>query len=85
MELGTKTRVVCIGDDITEGSGSETAPSVNYPSLLQEFLGDEYAVFNEGVNCEKQECSNCGWNPDVAQRRKEALYERQSEIEMRYT
>ena len=41
--------------------------------------------FNEGVNCEKQECSNCGWTPDVAQRRKEALYERQSEIEMRYT
>ena len=49
MELGTKIRVVCIGDGITEGFGLGNDPSVYYPSLLQEFLGDEYAVFNEGV------------------------------------
>ncbi len=42
MELSTKIRIVCIGDSITEGFG--------YPSLLQEFLGDEYIVFNEGVS-----------------------------------
>ena len=42
MELNTKIRIVCIGDSITEGFG--------YPSLLQEFLGDEYIVFNEGVS-----------------------------------
>ena len=42
MELETKIRIVCIGDSITEGFG--------YPSLLQEFLGDDYIVFNEGVS-----------------------------------
>lgn len=51
MELETKIRVVCIGDSITEGFGLGDDPSVYYPSLLQEFLGDEYAVFNEGVTC----------------------------------
>lgn len=42
MELETKIRIVCIGDSITESFG--------YPSLLQEFLGDDYIVFNEGVS-----------------------------------
>ncbi len=42
MELDEKIRIVCIGDSITEGFG--------YPSLLQEFLGDDYIVFNEGVS-----------------------------------
>ena len=42
MELETKIRIVCIGDSITEGFG--------YPALLQEFLGDDYIVFNEGVS-----------------------------------
>lgn len=51
MELGTKIRVICIGDSITEGYGLTDNPSSYYPSLLQEFLGDEYAVFNEGVTC----------------------------------
>ena len=42
MELDEKIRIVCIGDSITESFG--------YPSLLQEFLGDDYIVFNEGVS-----------------------------------
>ena len=29
--------------------------------------------FNDGVNCERQKCGNCGWNPDVAKRRKEKI------------
>lgn len=51
MDQETKLRVVCIGDSITEGFGLGDDPSVYYPSLLQEFLGADYAVFNEGVTC----------------------------------
>ena len=51
MDQETKLRVVCIGDSITEGFGLGDDPSVYYPSLLQEFLGEEYEVFNEGVTC----------------------------------
>ena len=49
MDQETKFRVVCIGDSITEGFGLGDDPSVYYPSLLQEFLGDDFVVFNEGV------------------------------------
>ena len=51
MDQETKLRVVCIGDSITEGFGLGEDPSVYYPSRLQEFLGENYAVFNEGVTC----------------------------------
>ena len=51
MDQETKIRVVCIGDSITEGFGLGDDPSVYYPSLLQEFLGEGYEVFNEGVTC----------------------------------
>jgi lysophospholipase L1-like esterase len=50
MELETKLRVVCIGDSITEGFGLGDDPSVYYPSLLQEFLGDEYEHNLETAN-----------------------------------
>ena len=30
-------------------------------------------LFNDGVLCEKHECENCGWNPKVEKKRKEAL------------
>ena len=49
MEQETKIRVVCIGDSITEGFGLGDDPSVYYPSRLQELLGEDYVVFNEGV------------------------------------
>lgn len=29
--------------------------------------------YNEGVGCDIQRCENCGWNPVVEKRRKEAL------------
>ena len=51
MEQETKIRVVCIGDSITEGFGLGDDPSVYYPSRLQELLGEDYVVFNEGVTC----------------------------------
>lgn len=37
--------------------------------------------FNEGVMCDRMKCKSCGWNPDVAKRRKDELYERQFQIE----
>lgn len=51
MELENKIRVICIGDSITEGYGLGDDPSVYYPSVLQELLGENYEVFNEGVTC----------------------------------
>lgn len=31
---------------------------------------------NEGVMCaHTADCENCGWNPEVAERRKEKIYE----------
>lgn len=38
--------------------------------------GKRYCKFNEHVNCAVQECDKCGWNPEVEQKRKEAIYER---------
>ena len=35
--------------------------------------------YNEGVCCDSMNCDNCGWNPVVEERRKESLYERQTE------
>jgi hypothetical protein len=29
--------------------------------------------FAENVECEKKKCSTCGWNPEVAQKRLEAI------------
>lgn len=51
MENQEKLRVVCIGDSITEGMGLWDDPSAIYPAVLQEFLGPEYEVFNQGVSC----------------------------------
>lgn len=36
--------------------------------------GDIPCKFNEGVLCGVQQCENCGWNPEVEARRKEAIY-----------
>ena len=44
-----KTKVVCMGDSITEGF--EIASDENYPARLQQLLGDDYIVVNKGVCC----------------------------------
>ncbi len=41
-------KVVCLGDSITEGFGVEQSES--YPSRLQEYLGEDYEVYNKGVS-----------------------------------
>ncbi|MGN0507381.1 MAG: GDSL-type esterase/lipase family protein [Lachnospiraceae bacterium] len=43
-----KIKVVCMGDSITEGFGLDDI-TCTYPFLLQEFLGEDYEVFNQGV------------------------------------
>ncbi len=50
MDFGEKTSIICIGDSITEGFGI-SEPSATYPALLQEFLGEDVTVFNEGACC----------------------------------
>ena len=37
------------------------------------YKGDEACVYNEGVSCIIHKCKKCGWNPDVAKKRMEAL------------
>lgn len=41
--------------------------SLRYPRKKPEAPG---CCFNEGVACFKKECSNCGWNPEVAKKRR---------------
>ena len=41
-------RVACIGDSITEGSGSSDRATASYPAVLQKLLGDGYVVGNFG-------------------------------------
>ena len=38
--------------------------------------GEIRCKFNDYVNCGVQECEKCGWNPEVEQKRKGAIYER---------
>ncbi len=41
-------RVACIGDSITEGSGSSDRATASYPAILQKLLGEGYEVGNFG-------------------------------------
>ncbi len=43
-----KTKIVCMGDSITEGFGPVSVPGASYPTALNDFLGDAYWVFNQG-------------------------------------
>lgn len=43
-----KTKIVCMGDSITEGFGLSD-PSTYYPAVLNDYLGDKFEVFNKGV------------------------------------
>ena len=74
-----KTKIVCMGDSITEGFN--ISPREAYPGQLQELLGEDFIVVNKGV------CSSCTLNveldgevmgyPYVRQERyKEALLEK---------
>lgn len=41
-------KVACIGDSITEGSGSSDRKTASYPAILAKLLGDGYEVGNFG-------------------------------------
>ena len=43
-----KIKIACVGDSITFRHGFEDAPENNYPSVLQELLGEGYEVMNFG-------------------------------------
>jgi lysophospholipase L1-like esterase len=47
LAIGGPVRVACIGDSITQGSGTKGNP---YPKQLQELLGDKWNVGNFGVS-----------------------------------
>ena len=44
------TRVACVGDSITFGSGLAGRESNSYPAVLQQMLGDRFDVRNFGVS-----------------------------------
>lgn len=43
------TRVACVGDSITHGSGTKDPKTQSYPVQLGKLLGDKYTVENFGV------------------------------------
>jgi lysophospholipase L1-like esterase len=47
--MAAQTKVACIGDSITEGSGSTNSSMYGYPAQLQKALGTNYNVGNFGV------------------------------------
>lgn len=47
LQVSAKKRVACIGDSVTKGYGIQDS-SKNYPSRLQQLLGDEFVVGNFG-------------------------------------
>lgn len=42
------TRIACVGDSITEGSGIKQQSKDAYPAVLNELLGTKYEVLNAG-------------------------------------
>ncbi len=48
--LLAKTKIACVGDSITFGSGIPAREKLSYPSQLGALLGDEYEVRNFGVS-----------------------------------
>lgn len=44
-----KGKIWCIGDSITEGYIGSEISKINYPSIMQKTLGNEYTVMNKGV------------------------------------
>jgi alpha-L-fucosidase 2 len=43
-----RTKVACVGDSITEGSGISPQSRYSYPVVLDSLLGDQYTVMNLG-------------------------------------
>lgn len=50
LKKDRKTRVACVGDSITFGSGIADRNNKNYPAQLQQLLGDAWEVKNFGVS-----------------------------------
>ena len=48
LDLEGRIVVACVGDSITKEVGAEDAATDSYPALLQNMLGDAYAVVNCG-------------------------------------
>lgn len=48
--LAAKTKVACVGDSITYGSGVAAREKLSYPAQLSYLLGDKYEVRNFGVS-----------------------------------
>lgn len=44
----TTTRVACVGDSITEGSGHKYQSKTAYPVVLNNLLGEKFSVLNAG-------------------------------------
>ncbi len=48
--LTAKTKIACVGDSITFGSGIPNREKLSYPAQLSALLGDDYEVRNFGVS-----------------------------------
>lgn len=70
--MDAQIKIACVGDSITYGYGLMDWTRNNYPTLLQDLLGDRYHVQNFGANgaCVQQDTdhpyTNYNVYPDVA-------------------
>jgi hypothetical protein len=47
--------------------------------LQKERMANGICIHNFGINCRSFECDGCGWDPDVAKKRLDALKEKNEE------
>lgn len=48
IETKKDIKIVCIGDSITDGAGTQNQSSSAYPAVLSKLLGPDYSVVNSG-------------------------------------
>lgn len=47
-ETKKEKKIICIGDSITDGSGTQNQSTSAYPAVLSRLLGPDYSVVNSG-------------------------------------
>lgn len=74
------TCVICGAKAIDRGSKqnakfcSKECSNVHWNRMRRGgYKGYQACKFNIGISCIEEKCENCGWNPAVAEKRKEAL------------
>ena len=70
------TCAVCNREFLTDAfNGRYCSIECRYDARCAQYgWGKKCCKFNDYVNCGVHGCEKCGWNPEVEQKRKEAIY-----------